>query len=172
MKDLLIYNPEKIFVPCKYADILGHGQNTVKCVQDMSIVIRGERIKEFVRTSSLEGNLTGFKVVDATGKSITPGFVDTHTHMVYGGNRSEEFEMRAKGTTYLQLLESGNGINRTVRDTRKSSLNDLIVQSMQRLVTHISNGATTVEMKTGYGLNLESEEKMLKAMELMEKMYR
>lgn len=169
MKDLLIYNPKKIFLPCRYEDIPSYGQNTVHCLQDQSIVISRGKVREFRKTSSLQGHLQDFKVLDSSRKSITPGFVDTHTHMVYGGNRSEEFELRARGTTYLQLLESGNGINRTVRDTRSSSLNELLQSSMQRLATHISNGVTTVEIKTGYGLRLDAEERMLRVMEIMEK---
>lgn len=169
MKDLLIYNPNKIFLPCPYEDIPNYGQNTVDCLQDQSIVISRGKVREFRKTSSLQNHLQDFKILDSSGKSITPGFVDTHTHMVYGGNRSQEFEMRARGTTYLQLLESGNGINRTVRDTRSASLKELFHSSMQRLATHISNGATTVEIKTGYGLNLDTEEKMLNVMEIMGK---
>ncbi len=169
MKDLLIFNPERIFLPFTYDEISAESQNNLHLMQDLSIVVKNGSVHKLKNTRSVQNNLSDYRVVDATGKSVTPGFVDSHTHLVYAGQRSEEFEMRARGTTYLELLESGNGINRTVRETRNCSPHELTHQSLQRLMNHVSNGVTTVEIKTGYGLELKSEDKMLRTMESMEK---
>ncbi|MCF8105096.1 MAG: imidazolonepropionase [Desulfohalobiaceae bacterium] len=94
---------------------------------------------------------------------ITPGLVDCHTHLVYGGNRAKEFEQRLQGVSYTDILASGGGILSTVRATRKASEDDLVRTGRQRLESLLAEGLTTVEIKSGYGLDLETELKMLKA---------
>ncbi len=96
-------------------------------------------------------------------KVVCPSFVECHTHIVYAGNRFDEFELKIKGADYLEILESGGGILSTVRQTRQAELNDLIEQSRKRLDKLLAHGVTTCEVKTGYGLNTETELKMLGA---------
>ncbi len=94
---------------------------------------------------------------------ITPGLVDCHTHLVYGGNRAREFEQRLQGVSYADILASGGGILSTVKATRKASEDELVRTGRQRLKTLLAEGVTTVEIKSGYGLDLETEMKMLRA---------
>ena len=101
-------------------------------------------------------------VHDVKGKWITPGLIDCHTHLIYGGNRAREFEMRLNGMTYAEIAKQGGGIQSTVNATRAASEELLLEQSLKRLITMLKQGVTTVEIKSGYGLDLETELKMLR----------
>ena len=168
MKKTLIYNPEKIYIPESIESIKRGNQDDVQVIQDSSILLNGKSIESVASTKAVSGRLSEYKVIDAEGKIITPGFVDSHTHLVYGGGRSEEFILRSKGAKYIDLIKSGNGILKTVRDTRETELGQIVSQSEKRLVNHMKNGVTTVEIKTGYGLDLQNEKKLLDAMDIMQ----
>ena len=101
------------------------------------------------------------QMTDANGHWITPGLIDCHTHIVYGGNRSNEFEARLHGASYQDIAAQGGGIVATVSATRDASIESLFAQSEKRLLALIKEGVTTIEIKSGYGLNLETERKML-----------
>jgi imidazolonepropionase len=105
---------------------------------------------------------TGRKTVDCGGRLLTPGLIDCHTHLVYGGNRANEFEMRLNGASYADIAKAGGGILSTVRATRKASEDDLARSASVRLASLLSEGVTTVEIKSGYGLDVDTELKMLK----------
>lgn len=105
------------------------------------------------------------RTVDAEGGLVTPGFVDPHTHAVFSGSREEELERKSQGESYASILESGGGIAKTMRETRKASLEQIVLESRDRLANLVKNGVTTVEVKTGYGQSVESELKMLRAIE-------
>lgn len=102
------------------------------------------------------------EIVDAKGKVVLPGFVDAHTHPVFGGDRIDEFEMRARGATYEQIAASGGGIRTTVGKTRAASEEDLFVQSKKHTDWFLAGGTTTIEAKSGYGLTVEDELKLLR----------
>lgn len=104
------------------------------------------------------------EVLDAAGFCVLPGFVDPHTHFLFGGHRAEEFSWRLRGDTYMQIMERGGGIVNSVRDTREASREELAGIGWRRLSSMLSYGVTTVEGKSGYGLNLESEIKQLEVM--------
>ncbi|RPJ00263.1 MAG: imidazolonepropionase [Candidatus Aminicenantes bacterium] len=106
----------------------------------------------------------GAATVDAQGKVVLPGFVDAHTHLPFAGDRAREFGLRLQGWTYQQLAERGMGIQTTVKATRAASLDDLVGLSLERLDRMLLTGTTTVEAKSGYGLNLEDEVKQLEAL--------
>jgi len=108
------------------------------------------------------GELKTQRAIDAKNGWMTPGLIDCHTHLVYAGNRADEFEMRLEGKSYQQIAESGGGILSTVNATRKASADELFNLSAKRLSYLIDEGITTLEVKSGYGLDLTSEEKMLK----------
>lgn len=102
------------------------------------------------------------QITDANGHWITPGLIDCHTHIVYGGNRSNEFEARLHGANYQDIAAQGGGIVSTVRSTREANIEELFAQSEKRLLALIKEGVTSIEIKSGYGLDLETERKMLK----------
>jgi imidazolonepropionase len=102
-------------------------------------------------------------VIDAGGMAVVPGLVDPHTHLVWGGDRAAEFEMRLAGATYMEIMAAGGGINSTVRQTRAASAEALAEQARARLDRMLKLGATTIEIKTGYGLDTASELKLLEA---------
>jgi imidazolonepropionase len=102
------------------------------------------------------------RVVDCEGRWITPGLIDCHTHLVYGGDRAREFEMRLAGATYEEIARSGGGILSTVRATRESSEEDLMRSALRRLDALIAEGVTTIEVKSGYGLDVETERRSLR----------
>jgi imidazolonepropionase len=169
LKKTLIYNPEKIYVPSSFKSVKDGMQDNVEILQDISIVIHEGKIDSLINTSKSQNSLQEYNVIDASGNIAMPGFVDSHTHIMYAGDRSEEFLMRSRGTSYLELLNSGNGILKTVRDTRNASVEKLVKETRNRLNNHLSNGVTTVEIKTGYGLNLETEARMIEAMDILQK---
>ncbi|NCO47154.1 MAG: imidazolonepropionase, partial [Vibrio sp.] len=103
------------------------------------------------------------KVIDCQGKLITPGLIDCHTHLIYAGNRANEFEMRLQGVPYPAIAKQGGGILSTVHATRTASIDQLVELALPRLEGLLRSGVTSVEIKSGYGLTLHDEIKMLKA---------
>ncbi len=101
-------------------------------------------------------------VHDCGGKLLTPGLIDCHTHLVYGGNRAHEFEMRLNGVAYAAIAKAGGGIMSTVRATRETSEAELLKSALKRLDSILAEGVTTIEIKSGYGLDVETELKMLR----------
>jgi imidazolonepropionase len=118
----------------------------------------------------LEGDRIGWvgaavserEAIDCKGKVLTPGLIDCHTHLVYGGNRAHEFEMRLEGVSYSDIAKAGGGILATVRATRTASEEELFSAAEQRLECLLGEGVTTLEIKSGYGLDVETEMKMLR----------
>ncbi|WP_116475592.1 imidazolonepropionase [Zobellella maritima] len=108
------------------------------------------------------GDRSGFECIDVEGALVTPGLVDCHTHLVFGGNRAGEFEARLEGKSYEEIARAGGGIISTVKATRAAGEEALFEAAKPRLQALMADGATTVEIKSGYGLSLESELKMLR----------
>ncbi len=131
-------------------------------------IIFDDRILFVGTTNSAEEEIKNKKfnidtTIDANGKTILPGFVDSHTHIVFGGNRSGEFARRLRGVTYQQIAQEGGGILTTVKGTRQSSLEQLIDKGRQLAHSAMKYGTTAMEVKSGYGLSLESEIRQLEA---------
>lgn len=106
-----------------------------------------------------------YTLIDAKNQAILPGFVDSHTHMVFGGYREEEFSWRLRGDSYMEIMQRGGGINSTVKATRAATEQELIDSATKRLDSALAFGITTIEGKSGYGLDLETELKQLVVME-------
>lgn len=114
---------------------------------------------------------SSFDVVNALGKAVLPGFVDSHTHFVFGGYRAEEFSRRLRGESYMDIMKQGGGISATVTATRKASKAELIASGLKRLDSMLSFGITTVEGKSGYGLDLHTEIKQLEVMQELDHLH-
>ncbi|MGI8469207.1 MAG: imidazolonepropionase [Pyrinomonadaceae bacterium] len=162
--DLIIYNARQL-VTCASGGKpkKGAAMRELGIVENGAIAISENKIVAVGKTGEILREFASENTIDARQKVVCPGFVESHTHIVFAGNRLDEFELKIKGADYLEILESGNGILSTVRATRKASLESLIEQSRNRLDKMLALGVTTCEVKTGYGLSTESESKMLEA---------
>lgn len=142
-------------------------------VQDGALAVAGGVIVDVGRTEAIlrDHAAAGTELIDATGQVVMPGFVDSHTHLVYAGSRESELEMKAKGMSYMQIMREGGGIYRTVRDTRAASREDLFHQSAKRLESMIAHGSTTIEAKSGYGLDRTIEIRMLETVRKLAEAY-
>ncbi|EPQ5228394.1 imidazolonepropionase [Providencia stuartii] len=133
------------------------------------LVVRDNKIVAIVPTQEIE--LNDCQVIDVKGKLITPGLIDCHTHLVFGGDRASEWEQRMNGVSYETISVQGGGINYTVRETRKMSENELFERAKPRLEALIREGVTSIEMKSGYGLDYENEEKQLQVAKRLSAQY-
>ena len=130
--------------------------------EGLSVAVAGGTIRAVGPASEIAGRFHAQKSLDAAGKLVTPGFVDSHTHLVFAGDRSGEFAMRCRGADYEEIAEAGGGIRSSVRATRAASEDELYAASLPRLERMLESGTTTVEIKSGYGLDLETELRMLR----------
>lgn len=136
-------------------------------LENSAIVIRDDKIIEVGNSDELISRYSLVERIDAAGMAVVPGFVDPHTHLIWAGDRANEFEMRLQGKTYMEIMAAGGGILATLTATRKASLEELVAQSLERALRAFSYGTTTMEAKTGYGLDLETEFKQLEAILLL-----
>src|SRR5438874_1686558 len=133
-------------------------------IEDGAMLVRGEYIEAVGRRREIESLINGdCEVIDAGRRVVMPGFVDAHTHPVFAGMRANEFEQRASGATYREIAARGGGIRSTVRTTRNASQSDLVKAGKRYADWFLRNGTTTIEAKSGYGLTLEDELKILRA---------
>src|SRR5690348_12203321 len=133
-------------------------------IEDGAIAVKSGRIAAVGTARDMLGNGAAARsaVHDATGRCITPGLIDCHTHLVYGGSRAREFERRLEGATYEEIARAGGGIRSTVAATRALTEDELYEASLPRLEALLAEGVTTVEIKSGYGLETASEVKSLR----------
>ncbi|MDQ3653647.1 MAG: imidazolonepropionase, partial [Chloroflexota bacterium] len=144
---------------------LASGAPGLGLVERGAVAVRDGRIAYTGPEADVPANLMDEAdiVTDCDGRLITPGLIDCHTHLVYAGNRAHEFELRLAGATYEEVARAGGGIVSTVRAVREASAPDLLDQTLPRLDALIAEGVTTVEVKSGYGLDLQNELKSLRA---------
>jgi imidazolonepropionase len=135
-------------------------------IEDACVAVSGDSITWVGRQSNFDtASSDGADVIDAHRGVVLPGLIDAHTHAVFAGTREREYEMRIRGATYMEIAARGGGINSTVREVRKASTDTLAASGISRLAAMLRRGTTTAEVKSGYGLSLEHEIKMLKAIE-------
>ena len=131
-------------------------------IENGAVVISADRIKWVGAEKELPDEFAGLQGKNLEGRLITPALIDCHTHLVYGGSRATEFELRLNGASYEEIARNGGGILSTVTATRNASENELLAQSLPRLDALLSEGVATIEIKSGYGLDIEAEIKMLR----------
>jgi len=145
--------------------LCGNEMNEVSEIKDASVLF-DEKILWVGKTSEVDkiiSNEHPEQVIELNNKTVIPGFVDSHTHIVFAGNRSNEFSRRLRGATYEEIAKEGGGIQTTVKATRNASIEELVQNASQIAKNAIAHGTTTMEVKSGYGLTIESEIKQLKA---------
>src|SRR5689334_20751710 len=139
------------------------GQGDVHAIGDAALVWEGERIAWLGPARELPERYRGMEQHDAQHKLVTPGLVDCHTHLVFGGFREHEFARRLAGESYLEIARSGGGIRSTMHETRKATRAALVEKALPVLAEMAALGVTTVEAKSGYGLSYDDELKLLEA---------
>ncbi len=132
-------------------------------VEDAAIAVSSGRIQWIGPHRDLPPDHTDWPIVDFADRLITPGLIDPHTHAIFGGNRAVEFEMRLNGATYAEIARAGGGILSTVTATRAASMQDLIQEALPRIDALLAEGVTCIEIKSGYGLDQDTELRMLRA---------
>jgi len=158
---------DRLLVDCNIATMDPAVDAPFGAIENGAIGIEGGRIVRVGRRTELAG-YQARKVEPLHGAWVTPGLVDCHTHLVFAGNRAGEYEQRLEGATYEEIARAGGGIASTVKATRAVSLEALVEESRPRLKALMAGGVTTVEIKSGYGLDIETELKMLKAAKALE----
>ena len=161
--DLLIHSAAQVVTCAADAPKRGATMQDVGLISDGAVVVKDGRILAIGPTESIRERYGAGQTINATGKVVCPGFVDPHTHVVYAGDRLGEFEQRIRGASYLEIMAAGGGIVSTMQATRDASVEHLVEATLPRLAQMLRLGTTTAEVKTGYGLSLESELKMLQA---------
>jgi imidazolonepropionase len=163
--DLLISNIGQLVTCASSIPKRGRTMLDVGLIENGAVAANDGRIHAVGKIEDLARDYEAEHHVDAEAKVVCPGFVDPHTHIVFAGDRLSEFELKIKGADYLEILENGGGIISSVLETRKASVEGLVEQSRKRLDKMFACGTTTAEIKTGYGLDTETELKMLAAIE-------
>lgn len=146
-------------------------------IQNLGIIRKGGlavkdgRIVAVGKTPEIRKSFSAENVINASGKIVMPGFVDPHTHLVFAGSREDEFQMRVEGVSYMAILGAGGGILRTVRETRRAGVERLVEFGFKTLDVMLEHGTTTVEAKSGYGLTLKDELKILGVMKRLNQLH-
>ena len=166
MSNLIIQNAAQLVTCSGFAGKQGRAMSDLKVIEDGALIIEKGIIAAVGSTKKvLTGiNLENYTVLDASGKAVLPGFVDSHTHFPFAGYRPEEYSWRLKGASYMQIMEKGGGIINTMAATRRAGHRELMELGRRRLDAMLAMGVTTVEGKSGYGLDLETEIKQLEVM--------
>lgn len=154
-------------VTCKgQAPKRGKAMSDLGMIMDGGVLIHDDKIFAVGTTEELDKQIKieEYEIIDATGKTVLPGFVDSHTHFVFGGYRADEFTWRLKGDSYMSIMERGGGINATVAPTRSATVEELKEAGKERLNRMLEFGVTTVEGKSGYGMDTDAELRQLRAM--------
>lgn len=131
-------------------------------LQNAALVVEDETIQWVGQSPDLPANYAAYEKVDLEGRVVTPALIDCHTHVVFGGDRAREFEMRLNGASYEEVAKAGGGIISTVTATRNASEEELLSSALKRVDTLLAEGVTTLEIKSGYGLDVETELRMLR----------
>jgi imidazolonepropionase len=167
----LFHANQLITMNTKYgAPRLGQDMNELAIIKDGAVAVKDDKIIFVGSTDELMSKYDFGNIptkIDTTNKLVTPGFIDPHTHIIFDGTRENELSMKLNGKSYIEILKEGGGILKTVRETRKASLAKLVENGKKILDRMMLYGTTTVEIKSGYGLNVETEIKQLEAIQIL-----
>jgi len=163
--DILIVNAEELLTLANSHGNprAGKEMRELGIVRDGAVAIREGRIVAAGKTRDVTRTFRAGYVISAQGKVVLPGFVDPHTHLVFAGSREDEFQLRVEGASYMEILGSGGGILKTVKETRRARVEKLVELGLEKLDAMLTHGTTTVEAKSGYGLDTADELKILQA---------
>jgi imidazolonepropionase len=177
-RNLIIKNASEVVTCSGFTAKKGKEMSELGIIAGGAVVIEQGKITRVGGTADVMAelktsgkDLSGFKTVDASGKAVLPGFVDSHTHLVFGGYRADEYAWRLQGDSYMDILQRGGGILSTVRATRSASREELTEAGLKRLDSMLAFGVTTVEGKSGYGLDRETEIKQLEVMADLDRLH-
>ena len=169
--NMIIKNAAELVTCSGFSAKKGEEMADLRIIEDGAVIIKEGVIEAVGQTGDIEKQFkksgadhSDFDIIDARGKAVLPGFVDSHTHLVFGGYRAEEFSWRLRGDSYMEIMQRGGGIVNTVNATRQASAEELLQSGIKRLNSMLSFGVTTVEGKSGYGLDRETEIKQLEVM--------
>ena len=169
--NMIIKNAAQLVTCSGFSAKKGKEMAELHIIEDGAVIIKEGVIEAVGQSTDIEkqfkkrmADQSEFDIIDARGKAVLPGFVDSHTHLVFGGYRAEEFSWRLRGDSYMEIMQRGGGIVNTVNATRQVSAEELLQSGIKRLNSMLSFGVTTVEGKSGYGLDRETEIKQLEVM--------
>ncbi len=148
---------------------VGSDMGNLRVLENAAVAIDGPKIVAVGPSDTLAEQYPAAERIDCSGKTVLPGFVDSHTHLVFAGNRSNEFAMRLRGATYQEIYEAGGGIRSTMRAVREASLEEIVEKARPLVQSAFRHGSTTIEVKSGYGLDTESELKLLEAIRVLDR---
>lgn len=170
---LLIKGASELITCSGFGPKKGAEMSELHIIEEGALVIEGGIIVAVGKTTDIlaQYNEADYEVIDAKGKAVLPGFVDSHTHLVFGGYRAEEFSWRLQGRSYMEIMERGGGILSSVKATKNASQEELVESAIKRLDSMLSFGVTTVEGKSGYGLDEETEIKQLRAAKRVDELH-
>lgn len=171
--NLIIRNASELVTNSGFEAKKGLEMRELKVIRDGAVVVENGVITRVGTTEEvLKGlDLTGFEVIDAAGKTVLPGFVDSHTHFIFGGYRADEYGWRLEGVPYMDIMNRGGGIINSVKGTREASEAQLEELGLSRLDSMLALGVTTVEGKSGYGLDTATELKQLRVMKAVNRQH-
>ena len=171
--DLLIVNADELITlaGANQKPRIGKQMRELGIIHHGALAVKDGRIVAVGKTAEVTKAFKAENVISAHGKTVMPSFVDPHTHLVFAGFREDEFQMRVEGASYMEILSSGGGILKTVRETRKASVEKLVDFGLKRLDVMLEYGTTTVEAKSGYGLTTKDELKILEAIKRINQLH-
>ena len=165
MNNIIIKNAAQVVTCSGFEGKRGGEMSDLHVIENGTVIVTDGIISHVLKKGEpIPIDVSGYKEIDATGKALLPGFVDPHTHFVFGGHREEEFSWRMRGDSYMSIMERGGGIVNTTKATREASEEELYNSAKRRLDDMLELGITTVEGKSGYGLDKDTEIKQLRVM--------
>lgn len=163
--DILITQASQLVTAASPIPKVGSALQDIGLIEDGAVGVNDGKIVFVGSSNEAERSFTADRILNASGKVVMPGFIDSHTHPIFVKTRENEFEMRLQGKSYKAISQTGGGIRASIHDVRNASMDELVELGLKRINKMLSMGTTTIEAKSGYGLTTESEIKMLKAIQ-------